>query len=212
MIAVFAALICGVVANAEVAAKQTLTITGRVVADAASGKTYRVIRVSQRDFVAIIAEDEGLELSTRELRSAKFALFDFGDGILDLFGIEFWDAELRAWILYTVEDRFFYEFQSDVAGDDFSNGGRWAAIIAIAIDLVDEDDEFSEFWGMGYFQAAVRELRRAGLNLIVPTAGLRSVGFPAVLFVEAFDEFEDIPGSLSLTLRAQVVDTDNLII
>ncbi|WP_189517700.1 hypothetical protein, partial [Cerasicoccus arenae] len=96
MIAVFAALICGVVANAEVAAKQTLTITGRVVADAASGKTYRVIRVSQRDFVAIIAEDEGLELSTRELRSAKFALFDFGDGILDLFGIEFWDAELRA--------------------------------------------------------------------------------------------------------------------
>lgn len=212
LIAIVAALICSVAADAQIVGKQTVNIVGRVATDAATGNSVRIVRVSQRNFIEIIANDEGLELDSRELRTARFVLFDFGDGDLDLFGIEFWDAEIRSYVLYIIDDRFDLDILSDVAGNPFDLGGRWAIIAEIAIDLIDDDFATAEFYGVGYFQAAVRQLRRGGASIVIPTAGLRSVGFPAILFAAIFDEDEFVPGALTIALRTQAVIFDDLII
>jgi len=205
-IALAAASIAGLTAQAQdtvVVGKQIMNIVGRAYVDSGNANSVSTVLANQRVFIEIIAEDEGLELDARELRTSRLVTFDFGDGLEGLF-IEFWDAALRDYVFYDVSDRIGFFFLSDVAGNDETSGGRWAANIEILIDLIDEDDAFVEFAGNGIFQGAVRTLRGAGDSIQIPTAGLRSRGFPAVLFLALFDEDEFVPAALTIALRTQV--------
>lgn len=213
LIAIVAAMVCGFSANADhIAGKQTINVIGRVATDAATGNSVRIHRVSQRSFIEIIAADEGLDLDARELRFARLVVFDYGDGEFVDFGIEYYDFEIRSFVLYLLEDRFDWEFDSDIAGNSETAGGRWAVIASLQIDLIEDDFATAEFSGVGYFQAAVRTLRRGGNDITVPTAGLRSVGFPAVLFAGIFDAEEFVPGALTIACRTQAVLTDDIIV
>ncbi|GHC12771.1 hypothetical protein [Cerasicoccus arenae] len=212
------ALLAGTSTQAIIVGKQTVTITGKATTDNITGKSYRTVRISQRDLIEIIADDEGLNLSTQELRSARFILFDFGaidpedpEVELELFGIEFWDASLRSRILYLIEDRFTFTPVSEYAGDNSSGGGRYALVANLQIDLITGDDG-AEFAGFGIFEGAVRTLRRGQVNIEVPTAGFKSVVLPTTLFINFLDDVERVPSSIKVNMRTAAVEFNDMVI
>lgn len=205
LIALAAASLVGVTAQAQeiTVARQVMNLAGRLIVDSANGNTTSIVRISQRDFIDVVALDAGLVLEAAELRTSRLVTFDLGSGLVGLF-IEYRDAETREWVLFDVTDRFFINLDSDISGNDATSGGRWAAVMTFGIDL-DDGIVGDEFSGTGIFQAAVRTLRGRGNSIMIPTAGFRSVQFPAILYISVEGVVtESSPAAMTLALRTQV--------